>query len=83
MESSEEQTCSGLLMEVPAQNVGSFHRMWAVFTGVGVGVKMVPQSTGLLMAAVLTWEGPLPVALAIADLLEGLQTVESSEEQTC
>lgn len=30
--------------------------------------------------AVDVWEGPLPVALHAADLLGGLQPVESSEE---
>ena len=28
------------------------------------------------------WEGPLPAAMHIAELLGGLQTVGSSEEQT-
>lgn len=32
--------------------------------------------------AVVIWEGPLPVALTVVDLLGDLWTVGSSEEQT-
>ena len=45
---------------------------------------MGPKFTGLIgfQSAAVFWEGPLPIALCVAVLLEGIPTVGSSEDQT-
>jgi hypothetical protein len=50
---------------------GSVRKVGGVRTGDGVGVEMSPESTGLLRVPSCCGYlgGPLPVALAVADLL--------------
>jgi hypothetical protein len=41
-----------------------------------------PLGSSAFPSAVVVWEGPLPIALCVAVLLEGIPTVGSSEDQT-